>query len=80
MNINLKRGIISTIAVIIAGVVIKVIHYPSYSTVCKRLLLYEITERHAASLLIRSGHSRVPGGYGSLRRSCIGLLQKVTKK
>ena len=70
MNINLKRSLTSTIAVIIAGVVIKVIHYPSYTTVCKRLLLFEITQGQAFEQLIKNGESRVPAGHNSLWYAC----------
>ena len=60
MKTYLKIGFISCLAVIIAGVVIKVIHYPSYSTVCKRLLLFEITQGQAFEQLIKNGERRVP--------------------
>ena len=70
MKTYLKIGFISCLAVIIAGVVIKVIHYPSYSTVCKRLLLFEITEGQAFDQLIKNGESRVPAGHNRLWYAC----------
>jgi len=66
MNINLKRGLISTITVIIAGVTIKVIYYPSYSTVCKRILTFQITEGQAVDQLHKNGEGSVPVGHNSL--------------
>ncbi len=70
MHLYLKRGLISTIAVIIAGVVIKVIHYPSYTTVCKRLLLFEITQEQAIDQLFKNGEKRVPVGHNSIWYAC----------
>ena len=76
MHLYLKLGLISTISVIIAGVVIKVIHYPSYSTVCKRLLLFEITQGQAFDQLIKNGERRVPAGHNSLWYACNNSLYK----
>ena len=80
MNIHLKRGLISFSAVIIAGLIIKVIYYPSYSTVCKRLLLYEITEKQAFEQLIKNGERRVPAGFGSLWYACNYRLKREAQK
>ena len=76
MKTYLKIGFISCLAVIIAGVVIKVIHYPSYSTVCKRLLLFEITQEQAVDQLIKNGEKRVPVGHNSIWYACNNSLYK----
>ena len=70
MKTYLKIGFISCLAVIIAGTIIKVIYYPSYSTVCKRLLLFEMTESQAVDQLHKNGESRVPAGHNSLWYAC----------
>ena len=69
MHPYLKFGLMFCILLTATGLTLSR-RSPSYSTVCKRLLLFEITEGQAFEQLIKNGESRVPAGHNSLWYAC----------
>ena len=69
MHPYLKFGLMSCILLTATGLTLSR-RSPSYSTVCKRLLLFEITQGQAFDQLIKNGERRVPAGHNSLWYAC----------